>query len=152
MVHYKLLKLYIELGLVIQKMQRVLQFRQESWLSPYITLKSEKRQVAANKFAENFYMLMNNAVYGKNCEPKRRRSKITITRNSEQVLNVLSRFDFDRYMIIGENMAAWTTRPKSIIWNPLTIVGATILDLAKYHMHYFHYRAMRPNSKMSPVI
>ena len=133
-VHYKLIKLYIELGLVIKKLHRVLQFRQESWLSPYITLNSEKRQVAANMFEENFYKLMNNAVYGKNCESKRRRSKITFTRNAEQVLNVVSKFEFDRYMIFGENMAALTTRPKSIFWNTPPIVGATILDLAKYPM------------------
>ena len=128
MVHYKLLKLYIELGLVIKEVHRVLQFRQEGWLSPYITLNSEKRQVAANMFEENFYKLMNNAVYGKNCESKRRRCKITMTRNAEQVLNVVSKFEFDRYMIFGENMAALTTRPKSIFWNTPTIVGATILS------------------------
>ena len=88
---------------------------------------------------------MKKAVYGKYCEYKRRRIKITITRIAEQVLNVLSKFEFDRYMIFGENMAALTTRPKSIFWNTPTIVGATILDLAKYHMYYFHYRVMRPN-------
>ena len=91
----------------------------------------------------SFYKLMNNAVYGKNCESKRRRSKIT--RNAEQVLNVVSKFEFDRFMIFGENVAALTTRPKSIFWNTPTVVGATILDLAKYHMYYFHYRVMRAN-------
>ena len=64
-VHYKLLKLYVQLGLVIKKVHRVLQFRQENWLSPYITLNREKRQVASNKFEENFYKLMNNAIYVK---------------------------------------------------------------------------------------
>ena len=88
MFHYKLLKLYIELGLAIKKVHKVLQFCQESWLSPYITLNSEKWQVEANKFEENFYKLMNNAVYGKNCESKVCRSKITIKRNFEQVLSV----------------------------------------------------------------
>ena len=72
---YNLLKLYIELGLVIKKVHRVLQFRQGSWLSPYFLLNSEKRQIAVNKFEENFYKLMNNAVYSKNCESKRRSSK-----------------------------------------------------------------------------
>ena len=42
-------------------------------------------------------------------------------------------------------MAALTTRPKSIFWNTPTIVGVTILGLAKYHMYYFHYGVMRPN-------
>ena len=84
----------------------MLQFRQESWLSPYIMLSSEKRQVAANKFEKNLYKLMNNAVYGKSCESKRRRSKITITRNAEQVLNVVSILEFYSYMVYRENMAA----------------------------------------------
>ena len=74
-VHYKLPKLYVQLGLVIKKFHRVLQLRQENWLSPYITLNSEMRQVAANKFEENIYKLMNNAVYGENCESKRRRKQ-----------------------------------------------------------------------------
>ena len=61
---------------------------------------------------------MNNAVYVKNCESKRRRSKTTITKKTkaEQVVNVVSTFKFDRYLIFGENMAALTTRPKSIFW------------------------------------
>ena len=80
-----------------------------------------------------------------NCESERRRSKIKIARNAEQVLNVVSKFVFDRYMIFGENMAVLTTRQKSIFWDTLTIVEATILDLAKYHMYYFHYRVIRPN-------
>ena len=33
-VHYKLLKLYVDLGLIVKKLYRVLQFRQEQWLAP----------------------------------------------------------------------------------------------------------------------
>ena len=79
-VHYKLLKLSVQLGLVIRKVHRVLQFRQENALLPYITLKSEERQVASNRIEENFYKLMNNAVYAKNCESKRCRKKNNFTR------------------------------------------------------------------------
>ena len=142
-VHYKLLKLYVHLGLVIRKVHRLLQFRQENWLSPYITLNSEKRQVASNKFEVNFYKLINNVVYGKNCESKRRKNKTTVSRDAE--LMIISKIEFDLYMIFGEHLAALTTRPKSIYWNTPTIVGATILDLAKYHMYAFHYNVMRPN-------
>ena len=144
-VHYKLLKLNVHLGLVIRKVHRLLQFRQENWLSPYITLNSEKRQVASNKFEENFYKLINNVVYGKNCESKRRKNKTTVSRDAEHALKIISKFEFDLYMIFGENLAALTARPKSIYWNTPTIVGATILDLAKYHMYAFHYNVMRPN-------
>ena len=88
---------------------------------------------------------MNIAVYGKNCDSKRRRNKKTISRDAEHALKIISKFEFDRYMIFGENLAALTTRPKSICWNTPTIVGANILDLAKYHMYPFHYNVMHPN-------
>ena len=112
-VHYKLLKLYFQLGLVIKTVHRVLQFRQENWLWPYITLISDKRQVSSNNLEENFYKLMNNAVYGINCESNRRRNKITISRDAEHALNIISKLEFDRYMIFAENLAALTTRRKS---------------------------------------
>ena len=144
-VHYKLLKLYVDLGLIVKKLYRVLQFRQKQWLAPYISLNSQKRQLASNKFEENFYKLMNNAVYGKNCESKRRRNKLVISRDAKSTLSTISKFEFERYFIFGENLAALSTRPKKIYWNTPTIVGASILDLAKYQMYHFHFKVMRPN-------
>ena len=48
-------------------------------------------------------------------------------------------------MIFGEKLAALATRPKSIYWNTPTIMGASILDLTKYHMCSFHYNVMCPD-------
>ena len=142
-LHYKLLKLYVNLGLVVRKMHRVLQFTQNNWLKPYITLNSEKRQAASNKFEESFYKLMNNAVYGKNCELKRRRMKIELTRDARRTLTIVSKFEFDKFKVFVENMAALSSCPRKIYWDTPTIVGATILDLAKYYMYQFHYGTMR---------
>ena len=140
---YKILKLYVSLGLIVAKVHRVLQFKQANWLAPYISLNSNKRQAASNKFEENFYKLMNNAVYDKNCESKRRRSKLTIARDAEQVLSSISKFDFDRFMIFGDNLAALSFHARKIYWNTPTIIVATIRDLAKYQMYNFHYYTMR---------
>ena len=82
-MHYKLLKLYVSLWLLIAKVHRVLQFKKENWLAPYITLNSNKRQALSNKFEANFFKLINNAVYDKNCESKRRRSKLSIAPDAE---------------------------------------------------------------------
>ena len=142
-MHYKLLKLYVSLGLIVAKVHRVLQFKRANWLAPYITLNSNKRQTASKKFEENFYKLINNAVYGKNCESKRRRSKLTIARDADQVLSSISKFEFDRFTIFGYNLAALSFRARKIYWNNPTIIGATILDLAKYQMYSFHYFTMR---------
>ena len=142
-LHYKLLKLYVSLGLIVAKVHRVLQFKQANWLAPYISLNSTKRQAASNKFEENFYKLMNNAVYGKNCESKRRRSTLAIARDTDQVLSSISKFEFDRFMIFRDNLAALSFHARKIYWNTPTMIRATILDLAKYQMYSFHYYTMR---------
>ena len=124
-------------------MHSVLQFPQNNWLSPYITLNSENRQAASSKFEENFYKLRNNAVYGKYCESKRRRMKIELRRDARRTLPIVSKFEFDKFKQFGEKMAALSSHPEKIYWYTTTILGATILDLAKYYLYQFNYGTMR---------
>ena len=84
---------------------------------------------------------MNNAVYGENCEPKRGRMKIELTREARRTLTIVSKFD--KFKVFGENIAALASRPRKIYWDTPTIVGATILDLAKFYKYQFHYGTMR---------
>ena len=86
---------------------------------------------------------MNNAVYGKNCESKRRPIKIETTRDARRTLTLVIKFEFDKFKVFGENMAALSSRPRKIYWYTPTIVGAKILDLAKNYMYQFHYETMR---------
>ena len=144
-LHFKLLQLYVQLGMRITKLHRVLQFNQEQWLEPYITLNSNMRKSATNKFQQNYYKLMNNSMFGKTIESKRRRLKVEITRNAEIAEKIVSKFEFERFKIFGENMAAMCSKPKIIKWNTPTIVGASVLDLAKFYMYRFHYYVMRAN-------
>lgn len=60
-LHIKNLKLYLKLGLKIQKVHKVLEFSQEAFLKPYIKLCTEKRQMATNTFEKNLYKLMCNS-------------------------------------------------------------------------------------------
>ena len=42
-----------------------MEFRQENWLKPYITMNTELRMQAENDFKKEFYKLMNNSVFEK---------------------------------------------------------------------------------------
>ena len=48
--HIKNLKLYKQLGLVITKIHRVLEFKQEAWLKSYIEFNTNKRKAATSDF------------------------------------------------------------------------------------------------------
>ena len=64
-VSYRLLKLYIQNGLIITKINRVLEFRQDKFMESYIMKNTTERAKAKNEFEKDFYKLMNNSVYGK---------------------------------------------------------------------------------------
>ena len=86
---------------------------------------------------------MNNAACGKNCEPERRLIKIELTREARRTLTIVSKFEFDKFKVFGENMAALSSRSRKIYWDTPTIVGATILDLAKCYKYQLNYGTMR---------
>ena len=60
--HSSNLKFYIEQGLVLTKIHKVLSFTQSAWLAPYINFNTERRKLAVNSFTKDFYKLMSNAV------------------------------------------------------------------------------------------
>ena len=92
--HHKLLKLYVKLGLIVTKLYRIVKFKQELWLEQYITLNTNKRKAAKNKFEEALYKLLINSIYGKMCESKRKRMKIRILRDAEETIRNISKFEF----------------------------------------------------------
>ena len=53
-VHVQLLKFYLEQGLVLKQVHRVVRFKHSAWLEPYIRFNTEQHKLATNDFQKDF--------------------------------------------------------------------------------------------------
>lgn len=146
-VHYRMLKLAIEHGLVLKNVHRALKFRQTTWLKQYIDLNTERRAQSTNAFEKDFYKLLNNAIYGKTMENLRLRSDIRLINKWDGRVggrSLIARPNFKRCKIFDENLASIEMNKSHILMNRPIAVGMCILDISKVLMYKFLYGYLKP--------
>ena len=82
--HLSNLKYYMSKGLIVTKLHKALQFRQEPWLAGYTDKNTQLRQQAKNDFEKEYCKLMNNAFFGKTMEEKRNHIDIKFCLDEKQ--------------------------------------------------------------------
>ncbi|XP_068742088.1 uncharacterized protein [Montipora capricornis] len=136
-LHYRNLKLYLDLGMKLTKIHRALGFAQSTWLKSYIDFNTEKRKQASNDFEKDFFKLMNNAVFGKTMENLRK-----LVTNPSKLNKLTASPAFDAFHIFSEDLAAICMKKTNLYLNRPIYVGFTILDLSKVLMYDFHSNYM----------
>ena len=138
-VHYLNLKFYLEHGMKLVKIHRVIQFIQSTWLAPYIKKNSDLRATAKNDFDKDNAKLMNNSIYGKTVENVTKRTDIRLVNSEEKCTILINKPHMLRYKIFSENLAAIELRKTKAKIDKPFYVGFAVLELSKLLMYRFHY-------------
>ena len=143
-VHIRTLQFYLKHGLKLKKVHRAIKFEQKEILKPYIEFNTEKRKNARNDFEKDIFKLLNNAVFGKTMEDKRKHLDFEIVSDERRFMKCVNNPSFKRSHIINEDLVGVEKqKPKLKLDKPI-FIGMSILDLSKQHMYKFYYDVMKP--------
>ena len=142
-LHYRNLQLYIDLGLKVSKIYRVLEFDQSPWLKKYIDFNTQKRKYTKNAFEKDFFKLLNNAVFGKTMENLRKIVDVKLVTNEKELNNLTSKPTYVSSKIFNENLVAVHKIKEQLTLNRPAYIGMCILDLSKTLMYDFHYNYIK---------
>ena len=142
-LHYRNLQLYLDLGLKLKKVHRVLMFNQSPWLKQYIDFNTQKRNNAKNSFEKDFLKLMNNSVFGKTMENIRKRVDVRLVTSKEKLSKLASKPTYVSSKIFNENLVAVHKIKETLTLNRPAYVGMCILNLSKTLMYDFHYNYIK---------
>lgn len=142
--HFWIVQQALHAGLVITKIHRVLQFSQSCWLKPYISNNTIRRASAVTSSQKEFYKLMNNAIFGKTLENKRKHKDVKLVRNDKNLIKLVQKPNFKTSIIINNTLVAVCMDRTFVKMNRPLYVGMCILDISKTHMYDFHYNKMVP--------
>ena len=138
-VHYRNLKQYLEYGMVLKKVHKILAFDQAPWLEPYIKFNTLQRSRARNDFEKDFFKLMNNAVFGKTMENLRNRIKVDLLTDDFILKKRAAQPTFKAFKIFHENLVAVERLVSELTLNRPIYAGFCILEMSKTLMYQWHY-------------
>jgi hypothetical protein len=138
-VHFKLLKFYLNMGMQITTIHSVIGYKQTCIFKKYIDDNSARRQAATDEFTKDFYKLLNNALFGKTLENQRGRKEFKLRTRETQMLSdtskphYLSTHKFTKNLLINEMMNLEVKLNKPIF------IGQAVLDLSKLIMYELRF-------------
>ena len=142
--HFRNLDFYVEKGLTVKRLHRVLQFDQSCWLGNYISKNTALRKQAKTDFDKNFFKLLSNACFGKTMENLRNRRQTKFLSTEPEAKTCTLKPTFLNFQIIHDSLVSVNFTQSSFFWNKPTPVGAAILDLSKIVLYKFHYDEIKP--------
>ena len=136
-IHIKALHGALNHGLILEKIHRVIEFKQSAWMKEYIDFNTK------NDFEKNFYKLMNNSVFGKTMESIIRHREIKLVNNKEDYLKQVMKPNVKSGTLFGPDLMSCEMGKVKVKINKPVYLGQAILDVSETIMYEFHYDYMK---------
>ena len=137
-IHIRVLEQALKHGLLLESIQRAIEFKQSAWMKEYIDFNTKLRTTATNDFEKDFSKLMNNAVFGKTMENIRKHRNIKLITSREAYLKAVIKPNFKSGVRFGSNLMGCEMGKIKVVMNKPVYLGQAILDLSKIVMYEFH--------------
>ena len=138
------LKQALNYGLKLTEIHRVIEFRQEEWLKPYIEMNTKLRMQVKNDFEKDVFKLMNNAVLGKTMENVRNQRDIKVVTTSKRRSILASEHNLHSTKYISKDLLIMEMNKVEVKMNKPIYLGQAILDISKALMYEFWYDYIKP--------
>ena len=146
MMHYRMFKFYINMGMNVAKIHTIYRFKQSPWLEKYIEHNTQKRTKAKTNFEKDLYKLLNNAFFSKTMENVKERTNIEIIphTNIDQIIKRQSKLRFKRISIHYNDFTLYKYDKEKTVFDKPINSGLSVLELNKLLMHEFFYLKLQP--------
>ena len=138
------LKQALNYGIKLKNIHRVIEFKQDSWLEPYISMNNDYRKKAKNEFEKYFFKLINNSVFGKTMENIREHKDIKLVNNIDSLNKYAREPNMKNIKYFSDNLLAIEMKKTEIIMNKPVYLGQAILDISKTIVCGFYYGYIKP--------
>lgn len=137
------LQMAIKLGATVQKVHRVLRFKQKRFMAPFIQKCLDLRSNAKDDAMNILGKLLMCASFGKTIQNPLKQKNIKVINKTKDMLNAVRRPDFIDRILLNDSLAVVSFHKSSILYNKIPLVGVQILELAKVDFFSFFYFALK---------
>jgi len=142
-IHARLLQLYLELGVEVTKVHRVVTFKQAPIFANYINYNTEMRAASNCEFVRNFYKLKSNSLYGKTVENLMKRLNLRLCNTAKKLVTYASKAQFRRSTKIANDLVSVVLGKEEIELDRPSYIGQVVLDLSKLRMYKLQYKELQ---------
>ena len=143
-LHYLNLKMYLEAGMILKKVSKVVSFDQAPFVKDWIGKLALMRSESTSEQEKQILKLFSVSLFGKTLESARKYFKMVICLQEDHLRKTLSSPFYDRHKIISDRLVLVMMKPASIVISKPIAVGVSILEHAKRRMFELYYKHLLP--------